>query len=206
MKLNIIPLNMTNDREIEFETELLDPLNLLNYLGAVALDRLFERKILLKGKTLDEYIKELQDKLLIKPKKYRFVGSYHFRGRINKYKGQILIDKDRNFLGKVSDWFGTRSARYTSIDKLITGKISIIDNVVKMDFVKIAPAFFLPVYYSLEKPNDKKGISGVYKGRWAFEKEELIEHPEQSNKGILILYKKYKVRDKERFLDPLYER
>ena len=142
--------------------------------------------------TVDKYIEELK-KELVDPESYEFYGTFYFRGKENKHFGELLIDKNMDFVGEVTD------VDWTQVHKAIKGKLSIEDKLMRMDFMKTAPGLFSPVYYSLVKQNNN-GVVGTYKGTWAFKEEGIIlkeigevlmvERPEQSNIGSLTLYKK----------------
>ena len=150
--------------------------------------------------TTDELIQrsiaELKEQL-VEPEQYTFEGIYNLLGGIYNHSGTMFIDKNMVLVGEVTD------VDSVTLHKLIKGKISVDDESIKINFVKINPVAGYPVYYELIKPRDNGEITGYYNGVWTSQKEGLltaqkealsetserliIKRAEQSNIGNLRL-------------------
>lgn len=132
-------------------------------------------------------------------------------GEIYCHSGEISIDRNKKFVGEIRD--------PNSLCKkhAVKGEISIDDERIRIDFLKIPTGILVPVKYSLKCQNSFRGtleeltdedLRGIYDGIWVFTEEAIIPkkllikcepgavtamtevmRPEQENYALLRLYK-----------------
>lgn len=134
--------------------------------------------------SVDELIKKLKKKLR-DPKPYSIEYTYHYLGKECFHSGKLWIDEEKNnkrqIVGEIYDPDSKRPKH------ALEGEIFLQSKLVRMNFVKISPGVFEPIYYSLVKYNylsnlSDENIIGYYIGICS-SKEETI-----SLKNLSIVY------------------
>lgn len=122
-------------------------------------------------KIIEEFI-EGHKKGMTSPERYWFFNSYFSNGKENYERGwflidQKIIDEKMKIVGKISDYnyIDSNDKNNESNNNVAEGFLSVKDNLMTMELLKIPLNSAFGFYYKLEKSKNKNNnIVGCYKG------------------------------------------